>query len=361
MTGIALEGVSKTFLQSVEGGPPEPVRAVDNLSLQVRPGEVLAVVGPSGCGKTTLLRLIGGLETPDEGRVLYNGIDLASIPPMERGIGIVFQDRALAPHWKTRRSVGFFLELRHREHELDERLKRIAQITGLGLEKLLTRRPGKLSRGEQQRVSIARALARDLRVLLFDEPFASLDAKLRAEARVELRRLLHEFPVTTVYVTHDQIEAMALASRIAVMNRGRLEQIGTYRQLYDTPTSMFVAGFIGNPPTNLFEGQVQAGRWQGQNFGGLPIRKDLADGTPVTLGVRPEHVHLAAEGTVGEVEIVTPLYQEKRQIIGVRAGTERWTLLLPLEQRLVPGAVVSCTFPPEQALFFDTATGQRIG
>ena len=172
---------------------------------------------------------------------------LSEIPTWDRGIGMVFQDGALMPHWEAERSVGFFLWLRKREAEVPVRVARIAEITGFGLEKLMKRRPSQLSGGEKQRVAIARALTRDPNVFLFDEPFSSLDAKLRASARVELKRLLREFPVTSIYVTHDQHEAIALAHRIAVMRAGKIEQIGDYQTLYENPLNLFVATFLGTP------------------------------------------------------------------------------------------------------------------
>jgi ABC-type sugar transport system ATPase subunit len=360
MTTITLENVCKRFVRADADGEAV-VRAVDNISLKIVPGQVLVILGPSGSGKTTLLRLIAGLTKPDSGQVLYDNVPLQQIPTKDRGIGMVFQEGALVPNWKSRRSVGFFLELRRREHELPERIERISEITGIGLEKLLDRRPGKLSGGEKQRVSIARALARDLKILLVDEPFANLDAKLRSSARVELKRLLGEFPVTTVYVTHDQVEAMALADRIAVMHAGKLEQAGTYRQLYDTPASLFMAGFIGILPINLFPGHIEGGRWYGRNFGGYPIRGDLPDGTPVTLGVRPEFVHLRDEGTPGVVERATRFLPERTQLVELRMAGERWSLTTGLDQPVATGATVHCILDPGGLLYFDTKTGTRIG
>ena len=183
---------------------------------------------------------------------------------------MVFQEGALMPHWEAEKSVGFFMWLRKRETEVPARVARISEVTGIGLDKLMDRKPSQLSGGEKQRVAIARALTRDPRVFLFDEPFSSLDAKLRTSARVELKRLLHEFPVTSVYVTHDQNEAVSLAHRIAVMRAGTIEQIGDYQTLYENPRNLFVATFIGVPTINLFEGKVNGHRWQGQTFRPLP-------------------------------------------------------------------------------------------
>ncbi|NWF70643.1 MAG: ABC transporter ATP-binding protein [Chloroflexi bacterium] len=356
MTTVTLEHVSKQFRDSTTAA----VRAVQDVSLKIAPRETLAIVGPSGCGKTTLLRLIAGLETPNSGRVLYDHQPVSEIPLMQRNIGMVFQHGALIPHWQAGQNVGFFLWLRHREKEVPERVRRIAQITGFGLEKLLTRKTSQLSGGEQQRIGIARALTRDLNVLLLDEPFANLDAKFRMAARYELKRLLHEFPVTSVYVTHDQHEAIALAQRIAVMRDGHLEQVGSYAQLYESPINLFIATFIGTPPINLFAGRSVGASWAGENLGGYRIRGDLPEGTPLTLGVRPEHWVLDAAGVSCLVELVTPLYAERQQMVTVGAGRERWTLLLPLTPAVRVGETLRCAPLREHMLFFDSASGLRV-
>lgn len=360
MTTIFLDHVCKTFPQ-MNAQQVEQVPAVDHVSLKLTSGQVLAVLGPSGCGKSTLLRLVAGLIEPDSGRVLYDDVNLRNIPIEERGIGMVFQDGALIPHWDVRQNIGFFLWLRKRESEVPERVRRISQITGIGLERLLDRRPRQLSGGERQRVGIARALARDPRVFLFDEPFSNLDAKLRTSARVELKKLLHEFPVTSIYVTHDQVEALSLAHRIAVMRQGKLEQVGDYETLYRNPLNLFVATFIGTPTMNLFQGVVQGHRWQGTSFQGLPIRGDLEDGVPITMGVRAEHILLRAPGVTARVTSATPHFGERHQVVEVENGRERWTLLTPLDERIHVGDQVSCALAQEECLFFDAAMGQRVG
>jgi ABC-type sugar transport system ATPase subunit len=360
MTTVTLEHISKRFGSDQLQGDPA-VTAVDDVSLKLISGDVLAILGPSGCGKSTLLRLIAGIHKPDAGRILYNDVDLREIPLRERGIGMVFQEGALVPHWESRKSVGFFLSLRQREVEVPEKLKQISKVTGIGLDKLMERRPAHLSGGEKQRIGIARALARDLQVLLFDEPFANLDAKYRSEARVELKRLLNAFPVTSVYVTHDQVEAIALAHRIAIMRAGKIEQVGTYQQLYSSPHNIFVAAFIGSPPINLLKGRAENGHWQGINFGGYPVRKDLADGTKVTVGIRAEHMHLEEGGIPGVVEQVVPMLAERHQLVTVHLGGERWTLTAPLDRHIEQGSTVYSGLRTEELLFFDTATGVRIG
>jgi multiple sugar transport system ATP-binding protein len=360
MTTITLNHVTKRFEQTV-GESRQTVTAVNDLSLKILSGETLAILGPSGCGKSTVLRIIAGLTIPDSGEVLFDQTPLAEIPSKDRGIGMVFQDGALMPHWETEKTVGFFLWLRKRQDEVPARVARISQITGIGLEHLLSRKPSQLSGGEQQRIGIARALARDPRVFLFDEPFSNLDAKLRAQGRVELKRLLQEFPVTSVYVTHDQIEAVALAHRVAVMREGKVEQIGTYQHLYHNPINLFVATFVGTPTINLFDGIVTEHHWRGENFGGYRVRGDLPDGTPVVLGVRAEAMRLDENGVPARVEEVIPHFPERHQEVIVTAGRERWTLLLPLEPTIRPGETLRCA-PDETALHcFDKATGKRIG
>ena len=362
MTTILLDHVSKAYPQhDDEDGHRLMMPVVDNVSLKLTSGQVLALLGPSGCGKSTLLRITAGLVQPDAGRVLYDDVDLRHIPVEERVIGMVFQDGALIPHWDARQNIGFHLSLQKREAEVPERVRRISQITGIGLERLLDRRPGQLSGGERQRVGIARALTRDPRLFLFDEPFSNLDARLRGQARVELKRLLQEFPVTSIYVTHDQVEAVALAHRIAIMRVGKIEQVGDYRTLYYNPINMFVATFIGTPTINLFEGVVEAHHWQGAAFAGLPIRMDLENGTRITLGVRAEHVLLSSEGTPAEVVGVVPHFGERAQMVEVEHGRERWTLSVPMEMRVNVGDRITCALSVEDCLFFDTLSGRRVG
>ncbi len=360
MTSITVEHVKKSFDRN-EITQDKSIIAVDDVSFKLSDGDVMAIVGPSGCGKSSLLRIISGLIKPDAGTVYYDNVPLEDIPLQDRGIGFVFQEGALIPHWETRRSVGFYLNLRRREHEVPERVREISKITGIGLEKLLARRPRQLSGGEQQRVSIARALTRDWRVLLFDEPFANLDAKLRGDSRLELKRLLNRFPVSTIYVTHDQIEAVSLADRIAVMNKGKFEQVGTYQQLYDAPRNLFVAQFIGTPAMNLFKGYVEDATWQGESFGGYPIRNDLENGTRVTMGIRPQFMFLKEDGIPGVVDDITPFLAERYQQVTVWLGRERWNLSLPLDQHIELGTTIYCDLYPEEVLYFDTRTGIRIG
>ncbi len=356
MTTITLEHVSKRFI-----GSKGSITAIDNLSLKIPSGQVMAFLGPSGSGKSTLLRLVAGLIKPDSGRILYDHHNLANISPEHRNIGMVFQDSALIPHWRARLNIGFWMRLRKRDLEVPERVQRISTITGIGLDKLLDRYPRQLSGGEQQRVGVARALTRDLNVLLLDEPFSNLDAKFRTEARLELKRLLREFPVTTIFVTHDQTEARTIADRIAVLRDGHVVQIGAFQSLLDNPVNLFIATFIGTPTINLFEGRVEDGHWVGENFGGYSIRTDLPNGTPVTLGIRAHNMCLESGGVPGVIERVTPFYSERTQLLDMWLGSERWQIDVPLEESVDLGTTRYCAIDPDGILYFDTATGQRIG
>ncbi|MCU0514585.1 MAG: ABC transporter ATP-binding protein [Anaerolineae bacterium] len=357
MASITLEQVSRRFVSSRKGDAPQ--MAVREVSLKVSEGGCLALLGPSGCGKTTLLKLIAGLEQPDTGQVLYNHSPLKEMPAFERGIGMVFQDYALIPNRQARFSVSFFLRIRHRQREVSERIREVARMTGVGIETLLEKYPRHLSGGEQQRVAIARAFARDLDVLLLDEPFGSLDAQFRATARIELKRLLLAYPVTTVLVTHDQQEAAALADRLAIMREGRIVQVGTYEHLYAQPASQFVAEFIGVPTMNMFDGVVVGGVWQALHLPGVAVPCPLPDGA-VRLGLRSEQVHLSAAGIPARVEVVQPHFAERYCLLDVRQGAALWQVRAPLEATVRPGDLIHCTLEAAHALYFDAATGARL-
>ncbi|NDJ53365.1 MAG: ABC transporter ATP-binding protein [Chloroflexi bacterium] len=358
MTTINFDHVSKYRESPLHGGQ---IPVVDDVTLKVHTGQIVTILGPSGSGKSTLLRLAAGLIAPDEGRILFDERLLQDIPKSERGVGMVFQGEALAPHWETHRSVGLFFALRHRDEELSPRLERITEITGFGLNQLLARRPGQLSGGERQRIQIARALARDLDILLFDEPFANIDAQQRSQARRELVRLLNEFPTTSLYVTHDQQEAMTIGQRVAVMRQGHLEQIGRYQDLYHTPVNRFVAEFIGQLPINLFEGWSAEGRWNGHSFDGLPFRRDWPKDQPVQMGVRPDSFIVDEDGIEVAVEEITPFFAERFAYAIVSARGESWGLHVPLDKQLRVGDSLRCRPDPERVMFFDPATERRIG
>ncbi|MAU11919.1 MAG: sugar ABC transporter ATP-binding protein [Anaerolineaceae bacterium] len=357
MTRITVDHVSKEYkISSLD----KPLLAVDDITLQIKSGEGVAILGPSGSGKTTLLRLIAGLESPDSGAVYYEDRSLREIAENERNIGMVFQDYALIPHWEAQRTIGFFLRLRRREGEVPAHVRRVSHITGVGLDHLLGRFPKQLSGGEKQRVAIARAFARDLNILLFDEPFANLDAKFRATARLELRRLLNEFSVTSVIVTHDQHEAASLSERIVLLRDGHIEQIGPYEHLLQDPDNLFVASFIGTPQFNFFQGVVRDGQWRHPLLGNVSLPVRVAEGTPVTVGIRPEHVCLVSEGIPGKVTTVTPYFTERYILAEVTNGAASWQVQLSVDHHIERGEQVHCRFLEDGIYFFHTQKEYRL-
>ena len=279
MAEILLDNVSKVFA----GG----VQAVDGVSLTIGSGEFLVLVGPSGCGKSTLLRMVAGLEETTGGTVSIEGADVTDLPPRERDVAMVFQSYALYPHMSVRQNLGYGLKVRKTpKREIAERVEKVAQL--LGLERLLERRPAALSGGQRQRVAMGRAIVREPKAFLMDEPLSNLDAKLRVSMRAQLAALHARLGTTTIYVTHDQIEAMTLGQRVAVMRDGRIQQVDTPQALYSRPANLFVAAFIGSPAMNLVEAEVADGELR---FGGfaipLPETGSPAPGS-VIAGLRPE-------------------------------------------------------------------------
>jgi multiple sugar transport system ATP-binding protein len=306
MASITIEGASRTF--------PDGTRALDNVSLAVRDGEFLVLVGPSGCGKSTLLRAVAGLEQLDSGRVLIGEADVTGKPPGERDIAMVFQNYALYPQMSVRDNLEFGLKSRRMsEHE---RRERVADVAGLlGLVSLLTRRPGELSGGQLQRVAMGRAIARRPQAFLMDEPLSNLDAQLRTSMRAELSRMRERLAVTTLYVTHDQIEAMTLGERVAVMREGTIQQCDTPRRLFDRPQNVFVATFMGSPPMNLLKARITAG---GIRFGRYELPLDTGIRIPnavpssLLMGLRPGDLALdrSAPGHWPRIEVVPHAVEE---------------------------------------------------
>lgn len=360
MTTINVEHVSKQY--PLRGNKRELVPALRDVTLNIKDGEAVSILGPSGCGKTTLLRVIAGLEEPDSGIVLHNDVPLQQIEARQRVMGMVFQDYALMPHWEARRNVGFFLRLRQRELEVPERVELVSRITGFGIEELMDRYPRTLSGGEKQRVAIARAFARDLYLLLFDEPFANLDAKFRGQARVELRRLLDSFPVTSVFVTHDQMEAASLSERIVLMREGRIEQIGNYQILRNDPATVFAAQFIGTPTINLFAGDIQDAQWHGDHFGAVPAPTTARNGMDVLMGLRADAIHLAPEGLKVRIVEITHFFAERQSVIDVALDNMPFQMLVTLEkgQALQIGDEIHAQLDTQQALFFDAVSEERL-
>lgn len=284
---IKFQNISKTFGET---------RVVDDLSLEIEDGEFVVLLGPSGCGKTTTLRMLAGLETVSSGDIYIGEERINDVPTQQRDLAMVFQSYALYPHMTIAENIGY--PLRVRKVDQNERRNRVARVAKmLEIESLLERKPRQLSGGERQRVALARAIVREPRAYLMDEPLSNLDARLRVQMRGELKRLQHQLGTTTIYVTHDQAEAMTLASRVAVMKKGRLQQFDTPLNIYNRPANRFVAEFVGNPSMNFLEGRVERGFFVSDS---VRIPVDRKDST-VTLGIRPEHVHVLTEPQNGAI------------------------------------------------------------
>jgi sn-glycerol 3-phosphate transport system ATP-binding protein len=282
------------------------VKVIQGISMEIAAGEFVVMVGPSGCGKSTLLRMIAGLESIDSGEIAIDGRVVNRVEPKDRNIAMVFQNYALYPHMSVYDNMAYGLKIRRLpKAEIEARVRKAAET--LELAKLLARRPRELSGGQRQRVAMGRAIVRDPSVFLFDEPLSNLDAKLRVQMRAELQALHHRLETTTLYVTHDQVEAMTLAERMLVMSMGRAEQIGAPDEVYTRPATTFVAGFIGSPPMNLIKGRVEQGGTALADVDGARVRLARAvpdlDGRELLLGVRPEHLEVCNEGEA----MITPL------------------------------------------------------
>jgi len=378
MATIRLEDVTKVFRAprkaGVSSGHQGPVIALDHLNLTVPDGQAVAVVGPSGCGKSTLLRVAAGLETAFTGHVFYDGVDVADVSPGDRYIGMVFQNYALYPHFRSRENLSFFFKVHKAPtEEEEERIRITSEVMGIGFKELLKRKPGTLSGGEQQRVAVARAIVRKPRLFLFDEPLSNLDAKLRVQTRIEIKRLLGCFQITALYVTHDQVEAIALGDQVAVMRRGKIEQVGPYQEVWQNPVNAFVAGFLGSRRMNLLTGGTVAdGALRlGELVVPLPdaVKVQVSAGQRLTLGVRPESASLisvdqpAPEGIClrGVVEVIEPDFGRRMQTVYVRTGEFSYAASGPLDPALDIGAEVSVVFPTDQLYFFDGESEQRVG
>jgi multiple sugar transport system ATP-binding protein len=373
MARVAFDEATKVY--------PGPVVALDHLTLDVADGEFLILVGPSGCGKSTALRMVAGLERISDGMISIGDRVVNDIPPKDRDIAMVFQNYALYPHMTVEKNLGFGLRRRHTPREdVRQRVDEMSEM--LGLQDLLRRRPGQLSGGQRQRVAMGRALVREPEVFLLDEPLSNLDAKLRVQMRSELKRLHDRIGVTTIYVTHDQVEAITLGERIAVLSEGVLQQVGPPQDVYDHPANVFVAGFIGSPPMNLLKGNAAGGRIA---VGEVEfVDRQVPDGE-VLVGIRPEGLHPVGEGFDGpvfevSVEIVEPLGDEvlvhgsieARAAEGLREAEEAAlladgkrdratiTLRLPPEERPKPGSRLRVGIAQHRVRLFDAANGLAV-
>jgi multiple sugar transport system ATP-binding protein len=335
-------------------------RALKGIDLEIGSGECLVLLGPSGCGKTTLLRLLAGLETPDSGRIFVGDRDVSEVNPADRDVAMVFQNYALYPHMTVYENVAF--PLRARKAAADQIEARVrAALARMQLGQLAERRPAELSGGQQQRVALARAIVRNPAVYLMDEPLSNLDAQLRLQTRTELRRLQQELKTTTLYVTHDQSEAMTLGDRIALLRDGTVEQIGRPLELYRRPATRFVARFLGSPPINLWRAKQSGG---GLRAAGLSFDPPPQSGEPaeIEIGVRPEDVIVSLSPDTGfssgRVVLVEPMGNET--LVSFEADGERLVARAAATLEAVPGTPIHYRVDPSAAHFFDVASGRRM-
>jgi multiple sugar transport system ATP-binding protein len=352
MASVTLLGLTKRF----NSGAP----ALQDLTLEVADGEFLVLLGPSGCGKTTALRCIAGLEEPTAGEIRIGPRDVTHLPPGDRDVAMVFQNYALYPHLTVRENIAFPLEMRRTpEAEVVRRVRQAADRLGLG--DLLERRPGELSGGQRQRVALGRAIVRQPRVFLFDEPLSNLDARLRVEMRAELLTLHRDLAATMIFVTHDQIEAMTMGQRIAVLHEGRLRQVGAPADVYRAPADAFVAAFVGSPGMNILAGAPEPERKRVVISGSLRFRMPANVLGPVQIGIRPEHLSLGVEGEgVGDatIRMIEPLGSDT--LVHLDAGGTRLVAKVPGIPLLASGMGVGVQVEPTNVHLFD-AGGARVG
>jgi len=348
VAGIGIERATKVFARTT---------AIKGISLDIKDGEFMVLLGPSGCGKTTLLRCIAGLEHLDDGRITIGDRDVTDLAPRHRGIAMVFQSYAVFPHMTVEDNIGFGLRMHRRpKAEIMRRVAEGAEL--LGLTSLLARYPAQLSGGQRQRVAVARALVMDAPVLLMDEPLSNLDALLRLQARADLKRLHKEVKRTTIYVTHDQVEAMSMGDRIAVMREGVIEQCEPPMQLYTNPASQFVGGFIGSPPMNFLRGRTKAGAFEGEGFS-LPMDGSrIEDGRELLLGIRAEQIRFGEQGVPARVQVVEPL--GATALVTVLVGKVPVKVDAPVNTTVRPDQNVSLAFEPADIRWMDATTGAAL-
>ncbi|TDS90824.1 sn-glycerol-3-phosphate import ATP-binding protein UgpC [Erwinia rhapontici] len=355
MAGVRLQAVTKSY----DGINP----IIQPLDVSIRDGEFMVMVGPSGCGKSTLLRMVAGLERVTSGDIYIDTRRVTEEEPKDRGIAMVFQNYALYPHMSVEENMAWGLKIRGMgKEQIRQRVLEAAR--SLELEALLKRRPRELSGGQRQRVAMGRAIVREPAVFLFDEPLSNLDARLRVQMRLELQQLHRRLNTTSLYVTHDQVEAMTLAQRVMVMNKGLLEQLGTPVEIYERPATRFVASFIGSPAMNLLEGQVNAdgSRFNLSDSMALPLSVPMAKWADraLTMGVRPEHIELSSRQDGG-----IPLVVDTLEMLGAdnlahgRWGNNKLVVRLPHSVRPEMGSTLWLHLPPQSLHFFDP-NGQRI-
>lgn len=333
-------------------------RVVKDLNLDVEPGEFLVLLGPSGCGKTTALRMVAGLEEVESGSILLDDTDVTSLPPKYRDVAMVFQSYALYPHKTVSENIGFPLKMQGIDKPArEEAVSKVA--AQVHLEGLLERYPRQLSGGQRQRVALARAIIRRPSVFLMDEPLSNLDARLRGFMRAELKHMQQALGVTTLYVTHDQIEAMTLAHRVAIISEGELQQLGTPHEVYDDPANLFVAGFMGSPPMNFVEGVIDNERFRGADID-LPITGAPENGG-TTLGFRPEDAEIVASGSgLFDAHVYAVEMTGEQTLVTVESDTTHFVIKMPKDFQTDTSGDVGVRFTAGQVFLFDTATGDRL-
>jgi multiple sugar transport system ATP-binding protein len=346
------------YVEATKLYPGNDVPAVNALDLHIEDGEFMVLVGPSGSGKTTALRMLAGLEEVDGGAIFIGDLDVSDLAPKKRDVAMVFQNYALYPYLTVEANIGFPLKIaRVKKSERDSRVREVAEL--LGLTEYLVRKPAQLSGGQRQRVAMGRAIVRQPKVFLMDEPLSNLDAKLRVQMRADIAALQARLGVTTVYVTHDQSEAMTLGHRVAVMDEGRLQQLGPPRELYDRPANTFVAGFIGSPSMNLCRLPVENGS---VSLGGTRVQVGANGRGELVLGFRPESLELASEGLPAEVEVVEEIGADAYVFCVAQLPGGETKLVARTNTRGAPerGARVVLRPKADEAHIFDPVTGERL-
>ncbi len=337
-------------------------RVIEELNLTINEGEFFTFVGPSGCGKSTILNMIAGLEDPTGGTIFFDDRTINTVPTRERDVAMVFQSYALYPHLKVFDNIAFPLKMRKTpKGTIKAEVERTATI--LGIEKLLNRKPRELSGGQRQRVALARAIIRKPRVFLLDEPLSNLDARLRIEMRAELKRLHQQLKITTIYVTHDQEEAMGLSERIAVLSEGRVQQCGAPDEVYTRPANMFVAGFLGSPPMNFLPARVKSTAPLEIEINGIVFRpqaEKLPSNENLMLGIRPEDLTLSPASGAYEGKVLTAEFIGSGSWVEFEWATGRLKGFFPGERKLPPASAVYFDIPVDKCYLFDKFTGQRI-
>lgn len=332
--------------------------AVDHLDVTIPSGKLIGLLGPSGCGKSTTLYMISGLLKPTDGKIFFGDEDVTNVPPEDRGIGLVFQNYALYPHMTVQQNILFPLEnLKVPKPEAMERAQKIADLVGIG--ELMNRKPVQLSGGQQQRVAIARALVKEPRVLLLDEPLSNLDARLRLQTREEIRRIQRETGITTIFVTHDQEEAMSISDEIILMDFGVMKQKGAPQEVYDNPTNLFSARFLGTPPINIFNGEISAGKIKlgKSNLGTTDVKSQN-----VVIGIRPEGFKVDPKGPLKvEVEFVETIGRDTTLlIIDPTDPTKRFRGIIDADYKVVAGDTIQLSVKPHKMFIFDPETGEKL-